>query len=228
MKNESELQRFVLDELEWEPSIDAAHIGVTVQAGVVTLTGHVTTFAEKVAAEKAAKRVHGVSAVANEIDVLPADTNRLDDTQIATAAVQELKMHVKVPPDSIRVTVDHGHVILEGLVDWQFQRRGAEKSIRHLPGVRDLTNRIGVRPHRNPDDACRGIQAAIRRSALLRRTRVLVAADDGIITLTGDVHSHTDKEEAERIAWSGRGVTRVINCLTITPWGVGPAEEWGY
>ena len=146
MKTDSELQRDVLDELKWEPSVDAAHIGVSVKDGVVTLSGHVSSYAEKFAAERAAKRVLGVRAVANEIDVkLPSSSQRTDE-DIAAAAVNALKSNVSVPADKIKVTVSKGWVKLEGEVEWQYQKDAAENAVRYLAGVMGVTNLITVKP----------------------------------------------------------------------------------
>ena len=135
MKTDSELQRDVLDELKWEPSINAAHIGVSVNDGIVTLSGHVTSYWEKYVAERAAKRVYGVRAVANEIDVkLPGSSQRTDE-DIAAAAVNALKSNFSVPADKIKVTVSKGWFKLEGEVEWQYQREAAERAVRYLTGV---------------------------------------------------------------------------------------------
>ena len=143
---DSELQLDVLNELKWEPSVDAAHIGVSVKDGVVTLSGHVSSYAEKYAAERAAKRVHGVKAVANELDVkLPGFSQRTDE-DIATAAVNALKSHISVPADKIKVTVSNGWVKLEGEVEWQYQRISAENAVRYLQGVKGVSNLITVKP----------------------------------------------------------------------------------
>src|SRR5437762_10013246 len=137
-----DLQRDVLDELKWEPSVNAAHIGVSVKNGVVTLTGHVSSFAEKYAAEKAAKRVYGVAAVANELDVkLPGSSQRTDE-DIAAACVNALKANISVPRDKIKVIVNKGWVTLEGEVEWQYEKNTAENSVRYLTGVVGVSNLI--------------------------------------------------------------------------------------
>ena len=129
------MQRDVLDELKWEPSVDAAHIGVSVKDGIVTLSGHVSSYAEKYAAERAAKRVYGVKAVANELDVKLPGSSRRTDEDIAAAAVNALKSNLAVPADKIKVTVSKGWVTLEGEVEWQYQKMAAESAVRYLPGV---------------------------------------------------------------------------------------------
>src|SRR3954447_4649810 len=140
MKTDSELQRDVLNELKWEPSVDAAHIGVSVKDGVVTLSGHVSSYAEKYAAERAAKRVHGVKAVANELDVKLPGSSRRTDEDIAMAAVSALRSNSSVPADNIKVTVRDGWITLDGTVEWQYQKLAAENAVRYLPGVKGVIN----------------------------------------------------------------------------------------
>jgi osmotically-inducible protein OsmY len=150
-----DIQQDVLEELKWEPSVTPVHIGVSVKEGVVTLTGHVSSYAEKYAAERAAKRVHGVRAVANEIDVkLPGESRRTDE-DIALAAVNALKANVSVPADKIKVTVNKGWITLEGEVEWQYQKIAAENSVRYLTGVTGVTNLIVVK---NSTSTCWSMQ----------------------------------------------------------------------
>src|SRR4051794_14369662 len=158
---DSELQLDVLIELKWEPSVDAAHIGVSVKDGVVTLTGHVSSYAEKYAAERAAKRVHGVRAVANEMDVkLPGSSKRTDE-DIAAAAVNALEQNVSVPADKIKVTVSNGWVTLEGEVEWQYQRYAAESAVRYLTGVTGVSNYVTVKPRVTPSGLKEKIEEAL-------------------------------------------------------------------
>ena len=164
MKTDSELQRDVLDELKWEPSINAAHIGVSVNDGIVTLSGHVTSYWEKYAAERAAKRVYGVKAVANELEVkLPGSSQRTDE-DIAAAAVNALKSNFSVPADKIKVTVSKGWVKLEGEVEWQYQREAAERAVRYLTGVTGVSNLITVKPRVAPTELKAKIEDAFKRS----------------------------------------------------------------
>lgn len=228
MYADEELQKHVLDELDWEPSINAAQIGVTARGGVVTLTGHVPAFTEKHTAEKVVKRVHGVKAIANEIEVRPSDTHRRDDADLAAAIVQRLEWDTGVPRDRLQVAVQNGCVTLTGTVDAQHQKKAAERAVRHLKGVRGVHNEISIvhsQPAGNVDSA---IEAALRRSAILRKRQLGLAVDHRCLILTGDVRTYAEREEAERIAWSAPGIAKVQNCITVTPWGSGPAEEWGY
>ena len=231
MMTDVNLQRDVLDELDWDPCVDVSQVGVIAKEGVVTLTGHVTEYAAKHAAEVAAKRVHGVRAVANEIDVRPRDANVVDDEEIAQAALHALKWDSRVPDDHLQVSVEDGWVTVEGAVQRQHQLQAVEWILHHLAGIRGLTNAVTVVAAQAATGANQlqdQIEAALRRSATVNSKRIAVTSEGAHVTLTGDVHSHAELDEAARIAWSARGVVSVRNCLTITPWGHGPAEEWGY
>jgi osmotically-inducible protein OsmY len=227
-KTDTHLQRDVLEEFDWEPSVTATQIGVTVRDGVVTLTGHVPVYSEKHTAEEVAKRVHGVRAVANEIIVRPDDADVRDDEEIAAAAVHALRWDSEVPDDRVQISVEDGRIKAEGTVEHGYQRAAVDRVLRHLRGARAIHNEVGVVPRQAVSEIKDAIEAAFKRSAVLNSRNLSVEADQTQVTITGDVHSHAELAEVERTAWSAGGVRRVDNCVTITPWGFGPAEEWGY
>jgi osmotically-inducible protein OsmY len=217
MKSDKDLQHDVQEELKWEPSVNAAHIGVTVKEGIVTLTGHVPSYAEKYGAEKAAKRVYSVKAVADELDVkLPGSSKRTDE-DIAQACVNALKANYSVPDEKIKVVVNSGSVTLEGQVEWQFQKEAAMNAVRYLTGVIGVANKITVKAHVSSGDVKDKIEAAFKRSAEIDARRVSVEARDGKVILHGRVRSWTEREEAQQAAWAAPGVTAVENQLAVTP-----------
>jgi osmotically-inducible protein OsmY len=215
MSNDDHLQRAVLAELNWEPGVTAAHIGVAANAGVVTLTGHVETLAEKHAAEAAALRVKGVHAVANELEVRLAPETRRTDEAIAAAAVERLAWDVCVPADSVQVTVEDGWVTLSGEVEWFYQKAAAEQDVGRLHGVVGVNNGVTIRSVVQPSGISDEIMHALHRSWFFDPKTINVSAERGIVRLTGTVHSAHERQVAAATAWSAPGVTEVENDIVI-------------
>ncbi len=218
MMSDHQLRQDVLDELDFEPSINATHIGVGVNAGVVTLTGFVSSYGEKLAAERAARRVKGVKAIAEEIEVrLPSDKKSSDD-EIAGRAVDILKWRVGVPADRIAVKVEKGVVTLTGDVDWQFHKADAEAAVHNLTGVAGVANLIRVRSMVRLTEVKEKIEKALHRNAELDASRITVQTDSGgKVVLGGKVHAWFERDIAEKAAWSAPGVTEVQDRIQIEP-----------
>ncbi len=214
MKTDIELREDVEQELLWEPSVSATEIGVIVDKGIVTLTGSVDTFPKKWEAQKAALRVSGVKAVANEIEVKLTTSSRRADEEIARAASNALEWNIVLPND-LQAVVEDGWVTLKGKVNWRFEKRAAEDTVRGLTGVKGVTNAITVKSRVAPSIVKAKIEAAIARNAFLDAKGIQVKADDGKITLEGTVYSWLEKEQAEEAAWSAPGVNEVDNKLVV-------------
>lgn len=216
MKSDPDVRRSVQDELQWEPGLThASKIGVAVNDGVVTLTGTVDSLFEKWAAERAAKRVLGVKALAEELEVeLPNSTVRTD-ADIARAAKNALDWDISVPSDRVQVMVEHGWLTLQGEVNLECQRSNAEFAVRGLTGLKGISNDIVVRPAVTPTEIKTQIEAAFQRSAILDASLIKVQVNNGIVTLFGSVHSWAEREEAERTAWAAPGVSEVNNQIQL-------------
>ena len=217
MKTDAQLKKDVQAELEWDPCIDAAHVGVAVQDGVVTLTGHLRTFAEKSAVERAVKRVAGVRGVAVELDVQLEPPHRVSDAEIAAAVQTAFKWHALVPEDRIHFTVEKGWVTLTGLVDWEHQRHNAEAAVRPLTGVLGVANKIHLREREAPDYVAHRIHEALARYAEDEATHIEVLVEGGTATLRGTVHSWAERDIVQHATWSAPGIQRVFNELKILP-----------
>jgi osmotically-inducible protein OsmY len=209
------IKKDVEAELQYEPSINAAEIGVAVKDGIVTLTGRVRSYVEKMAAARAATRVAGVKAVANEIEVglLPADERT--DEELARSVANALTWSASVPSDRVKAQVSQGWVALEGTVEWYYQREAAERAVRHLRGVKGVINRIVIQPDVTADVVRAKIEAALKRSAELDARRITVETQGSKVILRGAVRSWAERQEAERAAWATPGVTAVENHIAI-------------
>jgi osmotically-inducible protein OsmY len=212
-----DLQRHVQAALEWDPSIDATDIGVSVADGVVTLRGDVHTFAEQSAAEKVVLRVYGVKGVANDVKVRLEGMSDRTDTEVAQAALHALRWTTTVPGDTVTVTVSNGWLALRGTVDWQYQKDAAFKAVRDLAGVRGVTNDIVLKPRVKAGDVQAKIEAAFKRNAEIDARRISVNVLEGKVILTGNVHSWNERNEAKRVAWAAPGVTTVDDNLVLVP-----------
>ena len=215
MKSDSDLKKDVLTELSWDPLIPETRVGVIVSEGVVTLTGHLDTYAEKVATKRAVERVGGVKAIAMELDVIPLGIHQRSDTEIAAAAEHALAWSTAVPADKIKVTVEKGWVTLDGEVDWNYQRRAVERMLRPLKGVVGISDNIRLKMLPVPLNLANRIRDALTRQAMREAKRIEISVDGGVVTLRGHVHSWAERNAAEGAAWSAPGVSRVNDQVEI-------------
>jgi osmotically-inducible protein OsmY len=215
MKTDLQLKKDIQAELEWDPSIKAAQVGVAVKDGVVVLTGHLDTYAERSAVEKAVQRVQGVHAIAMELDIKLDPGHQRGDAEIAAAAEAALRWHALVPHERIQVTVEKGWVSLKGEVDWQYQREAAEKAVRNLTGLVGLSNNIKLKQVTTPSDVGARIRAALIRQAADEAKGIEVAVKGSTVSLHGKVHSWAERSAAYTAAWSVPGVSTVLNELKV-------------
>ena len=212
---DTDLRDRVERQLDWEPEITSTDLGVATDNGVVTLTGFVNSYGEKLAAERVTLKTYGVSAVANEIQVKPLF--KKTDTDIASAALDALEVRVDVPHEKIKLTVKDGWITLEGNVDWYYQKNAAEFAVKYLAGVKDVTNSIKLKPHVSTIEVKDQIEDALKRNAEVDARRISVQTTDGKVTLRGNVRSWFEKVEAGTAAWAAPGVTEVSNQISVVP-----------
>ncbi|GLQ37110.1 BON domain-containing protein [Rhizobium albus] len=209
------LRQTIIDALDFDPGLDSADIGVAVENGVVTLTGHVPTFDEKLTAEDLVKRIKGVRGIAQEIEVRPAGTHRTADDEIAKRALNVIRWNTTIPDEHIQVKVQKGWVTLTGKVEWQYQKNAAAGAVRGLSGVTGVSNMIEIRPRAEATDIKKRIEDAFKRDAELEAQSIRVDVHDGRVTLEGHVKVWADRQAAERAAWSAPGVTAVEDRITL-------------
>ncbi|RWL47126.1 MAG: BON domain-containing protein [Mesorhizobium sp.] len=214
--SDSILKQDIIDELDFEPSIDAADIGVAVDGGIVTLTGHVPTYAQKVKVEDVVRNVKGVKAIAQEMEVRPFGTHKTADDEIAKRAVNTIAWHTSIPGDAVQLSVQSGWITLTGKVEWQYQKTAAEDAVRHLAGVIGVTNQIEIKPRPSTQDIKQRIENALKRNAEIEAQEIKVnVLGNGAVRLEGRVHAWSERRAAERAAWSAAGVKTVEDRITI-------------
>jgi osmotically-inducible protein OsmY len=216
MKSDSDIKRDVEAELKWDPDIDATDIGVAVKNGVVALAGFVRSYSQKWQAERDAKRVIGVMGVANDVEVrLPSDSQR-PDPEIARDAVAALKQELPYSSANMKVLAKDGWLTLEGAAEWNYQRTRAEDAVRHIRGVKGVTNFLTLKPRAAPTQIKEKIEEAFRRHAEVDANNITVEANGGEVILRGAVRSWAERQEAERAAWRAPGVIKVDNRIAIS------------
>jgi len=217
MRSDSDIERDVKDELQWDPDLDATDIAISVKDSVVTLAGYVKSYTDKYEAEAAAKRVAGVKAVANDIEVRMPSVDERPDPDIARDAVAAIKSQLPISSEHIKVVVKNGWVTLEGQVEWQYQKNTAESAVRRIKGVKGVSNLIQLKPRAEPSEIKKKIQEAFKRNAEVDANRIMVEANGSEVVLKGTVRSWIEREEAERVAWSAPGVTKVVDQIVVSP-----------
>jgi osmotically-inducible protein OsmY len=217
MKLDSDIEHNVKDELRWRPGLDATDIAVSVKKGVVALTGFVHSYTDKFQAEAAAKRVSGVIGVANDIEVRLRNVDQVPDPELARDAVAAIKSQLPISYEKIKVVAEKGWITLEGAVEWQYQKQDAENAVRHIKGLKGVTNLIVLKPQVQPSEVKRKIEEALKRNAEIDANRITVEAQGGDVVLKGTVRSWIEREEAEQAAWAAPGVMKVEDHITISP-----------
>ena len=217
MKSDRDIERDVKEELEWNPDLDTSDIAVTVKDGVVTLAGFVKSYTDKYEAEAAAKRVSGVKGVANDLEVRLPSIDERPDPDIARDAVAALKSQLPISSENIKIVVKNGWVTLEGQVEWQYQKNTAESAVRRIKGVKGVSNMILLKPRVEPAEIKKKILDAFKRNAEIDANRIQVETNGSEVILKGTVRSWMEREEAERVAWSAPGITKVEDRIVVAP-----------
>jgi len=215
VKTDKQLKQDIIDELDWEPSVNAAQIGVEVKDGIVTLTGHTDSFAEKWNAEAAAQRVAGVKALAIEMEVTLPGSSRRTDADIARTATNVLEWTTYLPKDAVKVMVENGWITLTGEVEWEYKKREAVYAVRYLMGVTGVSDQIVIKPVVSTSAVKEDIEAALKRRAVNDAKNITVDVRGGDVTLTGTVHNWSDRELAASTAWCTPGVHNVVDNINV-------------
>jgi osmotically-inducible protein OsmY len=215
MKSDFQIQKDIMEQLRWEPFLMASQIGVAVKNGIVTLSGQVDSYAKKLTAENATRKIAGVKAIAEDIHIGVSPSFNKTDTEIAEAVYNALKWHSAVQEEKIKIKVENGHVTLEGEVEWEFQRKNVKTAIENMAGIRSVLNLVTLKPKVTTTDIKQKISAAFHRSATIDAGIISVEVSGNKVTLNGKVRSMTEKEDAENAAWNAPGVTSVVSNIEI-------------
>jgi len=215
MKNDLQIQKDVIEELRWEPFLNSSEIGVAVKNGIVTLSGQVDSYSKKLIAERAAKKVAGVKAVAEDIQVGISPGFRKTDAEIAEAVLNALKWHSAIQDEKIKIKVENGNIKLEGEVEWEYQRSSIKSAIENLAGVHSVINLVTVKPKITPSEVQQKIKAAFQRSATIDAGKITAEVFGSKVILRGNVRSFAEKEDAEVAAWNAPGITSIESKLEI-------------
>jgi len=215
MKSDIQIQKDVMEELKWEPFLNSSEIGVAVKNGIITLSGEVDSYSKKLTAERTAKKVAGVKAVADDIQIGVSSAYKKTDTEIAEAVLNALKWHSSVQEEKIKIKVENGNVTLEGEVEWEYQRTDAKAAVENLIGVRNIFNLISVKPKISSSEIQKRINSAFHRSATIDAKKITADVSGSRIILRGKVRSFAEKEDAETAAWNAPGVISIESNLEI-------------